>query len=80
MRTLYLVTHPEAIHHVEHRVGGWHDSELTAKGLKAADRIGAALAARIPRTESVELFSSALRRTKQTAAAISTRLGIARVR
>ncbi|MFD2839199.1 histidine phosphatase family protein [Populibacterium corticicola] len=76
MRTLYVVTHPEATHHVEGRVGGWYGSELTPKGLKAADQVGAALAARIPRSESIELFSSDLRRTTQTAAAISTHLGI----
>ncbi len=75
MRTLYVVTHPEATHHVEGRVGGWYDSELTVEGMKAADQIGAALAARIPRTESIELFSSDLRRTTQTTAAISMHLG-----
>lgn len=75
MRTLYLVTHPEATHHVEGRVGGWYDSELTPEGMQAADQIGAALTARIPHSESIELFSSDLRRTTQTAAAISTHLG-----
>ncbi|WP_291799342.1 hypothetical protein [Brevibacterium sp.] len=29
MRTLCVVTHPEATHHVHELVGGWHDSELT---------------------------------------------------
>ncbi|WP_293786059.1 hypothetical protein [uncultured Aeromicrobium sp.] len=24
MRMLYVVTHPEATHHVERRVGGWY--------------------------------------------------------
>jgi broad specificity phosphatase PhoE len=30
---IYVVTHPEATHHIEDRVGGWFDSELTRKGL-----------------------------------------------
>lgn len=76
MRTLYVVTHPEATHHVNGLVGGWYDSELTAQGLQAADRIGAALAARIPPGETVELYSSDLRRTAQTAQAITNYLGI----
>lgn len=29
MRTVFVVTHPEATHHVEDRVGGWFDSQLT---------------------------------------------------
>lgn len=32
MRTLLVVTHPEATHHVEKVVGGWHDSRLTCWG------------------------------------------------
>lgn len=75
MKTLYIVTHPEATHHVEDRVGGWYDSDLTARGLETAAGIGKEIAARIPRTESVELYSSDLRRTAQTAAAIEENLG-----
>jgi probable phosphoglycerate mutase len=32
MRHIYLVTHPEAQHHLDGIVGGWHDSDLTARG------------------------------------------------
>ena len=32
MRRLYVVTHPESVHHVSAIVGGWHDSELTDRG------------------------------------------------
>lgn len=43
-RTVFVVTHPEATHHVEGLVGGWHDSDLTPRGLKDADTIAQALA------------------------------------
>ncbi|MEV4018667.1 histidine phosphatase family protein [Nonomuraea angiospora] len=67
MRTIYVVTHPEATHHVERVVGGWHDSQLTPAGLSAAASIAQALRAQIPGGADVDLFSSDLRRTRQTA-------------
>ncbi|WP_218017263.1 hypothetical protein [Rhodococcus marinonascens] len=48
MRNLYVVAHPEAAHHVEGVVGGWHDSQLTHGGIHAAVSIAAALLAGIP--------------------------------
>lgn len=76
VRTLHVVTHPEATHHVEGLVGGWHDSELTPSGGTDAVAIGDALRERIPRDAEVELFSSDLRRALQTATAIAERLGV----
>lgn len=67
MRTIYAVTHPEATHHVDRVVGGWHDSQLTSAGLSAAASIAQALRAQIPDGTDVELFSSDLQRTRQTA-------------
>lgn len=67
MRNIYVVTHPEATHHVEGVVGGWYDSQLTATGLRDASSIAAALRAVIPEDADVELFSSDLQRTLQTA-------------
>ncbi|MFI6474861.1 histidine phosphatase family protein [Streptomyces sp. NPDC050516] len=67
MRTLYVVTHPEATHHVEGVVGGWHDSRLTPTGIRAAASIAQALRAQIPDGAEVDLFSSDLQRTRQTA-------------
>jgi hypothetical protein len=29
VRRIYVITHPEATHHVENRVGGWYDSDLS---------------------------------------------------
>lgn len=76
MRTIYVVTHPEATHHVERVVGGWHDSQLTPAGLSAAAAIARALRARIPDGAEVELFSSDLRRTRQTAEKIAGLFGV----
>ncbi len=76
MRTIYVVTHPESTHHTERLVGGWHDSELTAVGLRSAVAIGAALRARIPADGAVDLFSSDLQRTRRTAEAIGLALGV----
>jgi len=76
MRTAYVVTHPEATHHVEGLVGGWYDSRLTPAGLAAADAIGARLREAIPRSAAVELYSSDLTRTRQTAQAIGAHLRV----
>lgn len=79
MRTLYIVTHPEATHHVEGRVGGWYDSELTPTGLGHAEAVARRLAERIPQGAGVRLYTSDLRRTAQTAEAIGRRLGVAAI-
>lgn len=47
-KTIYVVTHPEAIHHVEKLVGGWYDTDLTVKGLADATRIAQWLRGQIP--------------------------------
>jgi probable phosphoglycerate mutase len=68
VKEIFVVSHPEATHHVEDRVGGWFDSELTALGLDQARRIATALAASVQ--PGAKLYSSDLRRTTQTAATI----------
>jgi 2,3-bisphosphoglycerate-dependent phosphoglycerate mutase len=76
MRTLHVVTHPQATHHVDGIVGGWFDSDLTPAGTEAAGRIAEALRAAIPADATVELFSSDLKRTSQTADAIGKRFDL----
>ncbi|MBR7835624.1 histidine phosphatase family protein [Actinospica durhamensis] len=76
MRFLYVVTHPEATHHVERVVGGWHDSTLTSAGKNAAAAIARTLRAEIPIGTSVELVSSDLLRTSQTADEIAALFGL----
>lgn len=76
MRTLYVVTHPEATHHVEGLVGGWFDSALTERGERDAAAIALELKRRIPADAVVDVVSSDLKRTTQTAEAIASRLQI----
>jgi probable phosphoglycerate mutase len=77
MRRLWVVTHPEATHHVERRIGGWFDSDLTPRGREHADRIASRLRELVPAGAPVELFSSDLARTAQTAATIGAGFGVA---
>ncbi|MFE7011509.1 histidine phosphatase family protein [Streptomyces sp. NPDC057651] len=76
MRTLYVVTHPEATHHVEGVVGGWYDSRLTPAGIRAAVSIAQALRAQIPNSAEVQLFSSDLQRTLRTAKEVAALFGV----
>jgi probable phosphoglycerate mutase len=71
---MYVVTHPEATHHVERVVGGWHDSELTPVGRRAVITIARALRAGIP--DGADVITSDLRRTRQTADEIATVFGV----
>lgn len=76
MERVYVVTHPEATHHVEGRVGGWFDSELTARGIREAEQIAAHLKGVIPDGVVPQLVSSDLRRTLQTAELIGAAFGV----
>ena len=76
MKHLYVVTHPQATHHVDGLVGGWYDSELTALGRSQAAAIARRLRALIPEDASVELYSSDLKRAYQAAEAIARRLDV----
>lgn len=76
MRTLYVVTHPQATHHVDGIVGGRFESDLTPAGTEAAERIAAALRDTVPADSPVELYSSDLKRTRQTADAIGARFDV----
>ncbi|MDR6955905.1 putative phosphoglycerate mutase [Ancylobacter sp. 3268] len=73
MKEIFVVTHTEATHHLEKKVGGWYDSDLTHRGLRQADVLAEHLANLIGPSE-VEIYSSDLRRASQTAAAIAKRL------
>ncbi|WP_251150970.1 histidine phosphatase family protein [Cellulosimicrobium sp. Marseille-Q4280] len=75
-RTVHLVTHPEATHHVDGIVGGQHDSDLTPAGARAADRLGAVLRDRIPGAAGTGIVASDLQRTRRTADAIGRALDV----
>lgn len=75
MRTLYVVAHPEAEHHLSRVVGGWYDAELTDRGRAQATLIAAGLRALVAAGEPVQVYTSDLRRASQTAEAIAAELG-----
>ena len=73
MKEIFVVTHTQATHHIERRVGGWYDSELTEKGQADAARCSERL--QELKLEGVPIFTSDLTRTRQTAETIAERLG-----
>jgi len=74
MRTVAVVAHAEAVHHVERVVGGWHDSQLTERGRRQAHRVALILAGSFPGPR-VPVVTSDLRRARQTAEIIAGTLG-----
>lgn len=75
MRDLFLVTHAQSIHHVEKKVGGWYDTDLTEQGQADAREIAEKLFTLIGHNE-IEIFSSDLKRAFQTAEPIGCRFGV----
>lgn len=73
MKTLFVVTHTQSIHHIEKRVGGWYDTGLTPRGQSDAEATAERLATLVGDND-VEIFSSDLLRASQTAAIIARRL------
>ncbi len=71
-----MAAHPEATHHVDGLVGGWYDSRLTPLGLRQAEAVAARLRSLVPTGETVEVWSSDLRRASQTAEVVALRLGV----
>lgn len=70
MKDLFVVTHTQSIHHLENKVGGWYDTDLSPRGLQDAKATAERLMALMGKRE-VEIYSSDLRRASQTAAAIA---------
>ena len=66
-KTIYVVVHPEATHHVVGLVGGWYDSNLTVQGLTDAKAIAQWLRREIPTELSIDIFSSDSQRARRTA-------------
>lgn len=66
MRNIYLVIHAQSNHHIEKKVGGWYDTPLTRTGRNQAEKTGLFLKSNIKTADS-QLFSSDLKRAKETA-------------
>src|SRR5690625_2272550 len=80
MRHIYVVTHPQATHHVDGLVGGWYDSVLTDRGLEHAQQLAHELDRRIrqdhPGQPVVRVVGSDLTRTRETAQLIAETLNV----
>ena len=72
MKELFVVTHTESVHHLEGKVGGWYDTDLTARGREDAEATAERLVALVGGRD-VEIHSSDLRRASQTADTIARR-------
>ncbi|ABX06414.1 MAG TPA: histidine phosphatase family protein [Herpetosiphon sp.] len=72
MAKIALVSHPESLHHIEHKVGGWYDTGLTERGQRQAKAIATALAE--AGIHACSIYSSDLQRTAQTAEIIAQTL------
>ena len=75
MKRIITVQHTQSVHHTNGMVGSWTDWELTELGLKQAENIGRNLAKEIGGRKYV-MYSSDLKRAKQTAEKISEQTGI----
>lgn len=66
MKHIITVQHPQSQHHVNGMVGSWTDWHLTEKGLSQAQAIANHLSEVIPSDCSLAIYSSDLKRTKET--------------
>ena len=75
MKSIYTVQHTQSEHHTNGMVGSWTDWSLTELGRRQADRIAIKLKQELDGKEIV-LYTSDLKRARQTAECIATRLGV----
>ena len=75
MRHIITVQHTQSVHHTNGMVGSWTDWDLTELGRSQADRIGKKLKMNFP-GKKVVMFSSDLKRAKQTAEEIAKYLDV----
>ena len=78
MKSIYTVQHTQSEHHTNGMVGSWTDWSLTELGRRQADRIAIKLKQELDGKEIV-LYTSDLKRARQTAECIASRLGVASV-
>ena len=76
MKRIFTVQHPQSEHHVNGMVGSWTDWELTELGRRQADHIGRGLKQALEGRPAI-LYTSDLKRARQTADSIAGHLGVA---
>lgn len=74
MKHIITVQHTQSVHHTNGMVGSWTDWDLTELGKKQAERIGKKLQDELA-GKKVTIYSSDLKRAKQTAEEIAKCLG-----
>jgi probable phosphoglycerate mutase len=75
MQNIFVVTHAQSEHHVERRVGGWYDTDLTKFGVAQAEATASRLRQLIS-DPNPALISSDLKRASETASIIGDELGV----
>lgn len=75
MKTIITIQHTQSVHHTNGMVGSWTDWDLSELGVQQARRIGEKLKAELAGREFV-MYSSDLKRAKQTAEQVGECLGI----
>ena len=75
MKKIFTVQHTQSEHHTNGMVGSWTDWNLTELGKQQADQIAAKLKQELAGKEAV-LYTSDLKRAKQTADSIADQLQI----
>ena len=75
MKHIITVQHTQSIHHTNGMVGSWTDWDLTELGKTQADHIGQKLKDELA-GKNVVMYSSDLKRAKQTAEEIEKHLGV----
>ena len=78
MKTIITIQHTQSIHHTNGMVGSWTDWDLSEVGIQQAKRIGEKLKVELADRELV-MYSSDLKRAKQTAENVGEYLGISPV-
>ena len=75
MKNIITVQHTQSVHHTNGMVGSWTDWDLTEFGKSQADNIGRNLKEELA-DKKVIMYSSDLKRAKQTADEIAKYLGV----
>ena len=75
MKNIFTIQHTQSVHHTNGMVGSWTDWDLTELGKIQADQIGKKLKDELS-GKDVIMYSSDLKRAKQTADEISKYLGV----
>lgn len=75
MKTIITIQHTQSVHHTNGMVGSWTDWDLSETGVLQAKRIGEKLKHELEGREFV-MYSSDLKRAKQTAGYVGGFLGV----